>query len=1139
MNNPSNNRLDPQTFAQRLAALSPEKRAALEKLLQKEKAKDSPPFVIPKRNTSQPLPLSFAQQRLWFLDRFEPGLAIYNIPLALRMLGRLNQEALERSLREIAARHEALRTTFAEVEGQPAQVIATAARLAFEVVTLNKLSKPEREAEVQRRAAREARQAFDLARGPLFRASLLRLGADEHVLLLTFHHIVIDGWSLSVFVRELTTLYSAFAQGLPSPLPEPVIQYADYAIWQRQRLQGETLEAQLAYWKHALANAPPSLELPSDRRRPAFQSFHGGTRACLIPKSMMTALAHLSRREGVTLFMTLLAAFNVLLHRYSGQEDILVGTPAANRDRPEIEGLIGFFINTLVLRTDLRRNPAFRELLARVREVAVGAYDHQELPFEKLVEELHPPRDLSRAPIFQVMFGLQDAPNQTLALSGLKLHRLKIDYDTAMFDVSLFLWKREEGLIGVLEYNADLFEAGTARRMLEDYQTLLKSIVAHPEQRLSELPLLSEAKRRQLLFAWNDTAVEYPNACLRELFEAQAERAPDAIALMCEEQSLTYRELNRRANQVAHHLSRHCGIGPEVKVGICVERSLEMVVGLLGILKAGGAYVPLDPAYPAERIEYVLQDAKVAVLVTQKLTIENCQLAIGNFQLLCLDSDWDEIARARDDNPAATVFSENLAYTIYTSGSTGKPKGVAIPQRALTNFLCSMLKTPGFTSQDVLLAVTTLSFDIAGLELYLPLLAGGRVVLADQETTKDARALCDLLASSGATVMQATPATWRMLLEAGWRGDSALKILCGGEALPTELAQQLLESCGALWNMYGPTETTIWSGAYPLAKKDESAPFGRPIANTQLYVLDAHMQPAPLGVPGELHIGGEGLARGYVNRPELSAEKFAPNPFAQQESSSDHSTRHALRSTLHAPRPSPFAFRLYKTGDLVRYRPNGSLEFLGRLDHQVKLRGFRIELGEIEAVLGEHEAVRQGLALVREDAPGDQRLTAYVVLREHAEVTLNELQSFARKKLPEYMVPTVLMQLEKLPLTPNGKVDRRALPAPEHDHSGLAEQFVAPRSPIETELAELWQKLLRAPRVGRRDNFFALGGHSLLVTQLLARVRAQFGVEVAVRDFFKQPTLAEIALLVEDALLANASEEKLEAMLEELEGVAA
>jgi len=1140
MNGTTNHISNAEALAQRLAGLSPEKRAALEKLLQKENAEAAAASGIPRRNTAAPPPLSFAQQRLWFLDRFEPGLTIYNIPLAIRMQGALCVAALQRSLDEIVQRHEALRTTIATLDEQPVQIIARAAQLPLAEIDLCALPKAEREAEVKRLAMSEAVWHFDLERGPLMRATLLHWGAAEHILLLTLHHIVFDGWSLGVFVRELTTLYTAFVEGKASSLPALPIQYADYAVWQRARLHGEVLHEHIAHWKRVLHGAPASLDLPTDRRRPAFQTFRGGNHTCLIPKSMMEALARFSQREGVTLFMTLLAAFNVLLHRYSGQDDLVVGTPVANRDRPEIENLIGFFINTLVLRLpQLRDNPTFRELLARVRHVALEAYDHQELPFEKLVEALHPERDLSRSPFFQVMFGLQSAPSQTLTLPGLKWQRLKIDYATSLYDVSLFLWKTEQGLIGVLEYNADLFEASTTRRLLEDYQTLLRSILAHPERRLSDLPLLTEAKRRQVLLAWNDTDAEYPRACFHELFEAQAAATPEAVALVCAEQQLTYRELNRRADRLAHHL-RSLGIGPEVKVGICVERAVEMLVGLLGILKAGGAYVPLDPMYPAERIEYVLQDARVKVLIVDRESsraesgswIEDCGLWIVD----------RESQRKGDDQRSTThdlqLTPDNLAYVIYTSGSTGKPKGVAISHAALTNFLCSMQKTPGFSSQDVLLAVTTLSFDIAALELYLPLLAGGRVVLADHETTKDGRALCALLTSSRATVMQATPATWRMLLEAGWRGDTALKVLCGGEALPRELAEQLLPKCGALWNMYGPTETTIWSAAYQLTSEDEDVPFGRPIANTQLYVLDAHMQPVPLGVPGELYIGGHGLARGYLNRPDLTAEKFIPiSDFGFRISENEN----RIDENLDRNPQSEIRNRIYCTGDLAKYLEDGTLEFLGRMDHQVKLRGFRIELGEIENVVVQHPAVRQATVIVREDVSGDQRLVAYLLARASNQqpTTSDEFRSFLREKVPEYMIPSAFVFMNEMPLTPNGKVDRRALPAPEKERHDFASRFVAPSTPTEIELAEIWQQLLRTNHLGVRDNFFNVGGHSLLATRLLARVRTQFGAEIALRDFFKQPTLAELAVLVEDAILLQSPDEKLEAALAELEGVAA
>src|SRR5215211_4668803 len=733
--------------------------------------------LLAEQNTKYSFP-SFAQQRLWLLQQLEPEDTSYNIHRAIRVKGSLDAGALQKALGAIVARQEALRTTFAVVDGSPLQVISPALEVPLPVEDLSSLPGAEREEAVQQWVHEAARKPFDLERGPLFRAGLLRLGEEEHVLLVTMHHVVSDGWSLGVFWRELGALYGAFVRREPSPLEEPPVQYADYALWQRQWLTGEVLEEQLGYWKDQLAELPV-LELPTDHPRPAVRTHLGPRQELALPESLSGALKGLSRQEGTTLFMVLLGAFQALLARYSGQEDIAVGSPIAGRNQAETEELIGFFVNTLVMRTDLSGDPSFREVLSRVREVALGAYDHQDLPFEKLVEELQPERDLSRVPLSQVFFALQNVPREDLKLPNLTLERQNVEGGTVKFDLSLFLFEEDQGLKGRLVYNADLFDDETIERMLGHLQTFLRGIVEDPDQRLSELPLLSEAERHQLLVEWNDTATEYPrDRCVHELFEEQVESTPDAVAVVFEEQQLTYRELDRRANQLAHHL-RTLGVGPEVLVGICLERSLEMVVGLLGILKAGGAYVPLDPAYPEERLSFMLEDAKAPVLLTQERLLE--YLPEHGAETICLDTGWEEIARKSAENPIGEAGVEDLAYVIYTSGSTGKPKGVQIPHGALTNFLCTMRRRPGLTDEDVLLAVTTLSFDIAARELFLPLIVGARVVMVSRETASDGNSLLERLTGSGATVMQATPASWRLLLDAGWEGSDRLKVLCGGE----------------------------------------------------------------------------------------------------------------------------------------------------------------------------------------------------------------------------------------------------------------------------------------------------------------------------------------------------------------------
>jgi amino acid adenylation domain-containing protein len=905
-------------------------------------------------------PASYAQQRLWFLNQLAPHSAAYNVPAAFRLTGPLDAEALERALDEVVRRHEALRAVFALVEGKVVQVVSPSApALRVGRTDLQTLPEVERRARALRLAAEEARRPFDLARWPLLRARLLRLGAEEYVLLVTMHHIVSDGWSTGVLIQELAALYEAFRDGRPSPLEELPLQYADFTLWQQEWMSGERLEEQLSYWREQLAGAPPVLELPADRPRPAVESYQGASRPFALPASLAESLRALGREQGATLYMTLLAAFQALLHRYTSQPEIVVGTPIANRNRAETERLIGVFINTLALRGDLSGDPSFGELLRRVREAALGAYAHQDVPFEKLVEELQPERALSRSPLFQVMFILQNAHALTFQLPGVTITQLEVENATAKFDLTLVMQEEPAGhLTGAFEYNTDLFDAATVERMVSHFETLLRAAAADPDRRVSDLPLLTAAEQELLLGGWNATAADYPaGECVHRLFEAQAARTPSEVAVVCGDARLTYAELNARANQLARHL-RQRGVGPEVLVALLVERSVEMVVGLLGILKAGGAYVPLDPQYPQARLALMLEDACVSVVLTQERLIG--LLPSGAAGVLRLDSDWPSVAEQSAADLAEAAAPENTAYVIYTSGSTGRPKGVQIPHRALINFLHSMRARPGLSARDVLLGVTTLSFDIAGLEIYLPLLVGARLVLAPREAAGDGGRLLGLIEEHGVTLMQATPSTWRLMLEAGWSAGGRVRALCGGEALPPELVGGLLERAAELWNMYGPTETTIWSTVHRLDAADGPVLIGRPVANTQAYVLDARLRPAPVGVAGELYLGGEGLARGYLNRPALTAEKFIPNAFAAEPGA-----------------------RLYRTGDLARWRADGTLECLGRVDEQVKVRGFRIELGEIEAALLGHEAVKQAVVTAREDTPGDRRLVAYVVQDPH------------------------------------------------------------------------------------------------------------------------------------------------------------
>ena len=900
---------------------------------------------------------------------------------------------------------------------------------------------------------------------------------------MTAHHVVADAWSLGILVRELGALYRAFLRGEPSPLPALAVQYADFAQWQRRWLSGPELDRQLGYWRRQLDQVPV-LDLPTDRPRPAAQTFRGAQHHFLIEPEIADGVRRLARSEKATVFMVLVAAFQAVLRRYSGQDDIAVGTPIAGRRRAELEDLVGLFANTLVLRTDLGGDPRFREAVARVREVALDAYDHQDVPFEKLVEVLRPAKNLSLSPLFQVMFVIQNAPAGALELPDLSLRPFGADPGTSRFDLTLFVTEIPQGFFVTAEYNTDLFDQDRVERLASHLRSLLAGAVASPDQRLSELPLLSALERNVMLETWNATAREVGPATVQERFAAQAARTPEAVAVSFEGKDLTYRALDARANQLARRL-RRMGVGPEVLVGIALERCPDMVVAVLGVLKAGGAYVPLDPAYPKERLAYMLEDSGARVLLTQ----ESLRASLpGSAAVLCLDSA--DLSDESEEAPGVAFDRDQLAYLLYTSGSTGRPKGVQVPHAALSALLAAMEERPGLEAADILLSVTTLSFDIVGVELYLPLITGARVELVSGEIAADGARLLDHLVASRATVMQATPTTWRMVLEAGWTGGP-LKVICGGEALPQDLAEELLRRGATLWNGYGPTETTIYSTMCPIERAEATAPIGKPIANTRAYVLDANQQPVPAGVPGELYIGGAGVARGYRNRPDLTAERFVPDPFGHEPGA-----------------------RLYRTGDLTRWRASGVIEFLGRADHQVKVRGFRIELAEIEGALLAMSAVKAAAVLPREHGPGDVQLAAYVVFGPDLEPTVTELRATLRDRLPGYMVPSSFVILDELPLTPNGKLDRKALSRLDVRQSAGLVEHVEPRTPMERLVAEIWMEALGVSRVSVHDNFFDLGGHSLLSMRVLARVDKAIGGRRNPRELIFQ-TLEQFAATCE------------------------
>jgi amino acid adenylation domain-containing protein len=1094
---------------------------------------------LSKRKKPRTFPTSFAQQRLWLVDQLEPGSAFYNVPVATRLKGALDTAALERSLVEIVRRHEALRTTISVVEGEPVQVVSPSTEASLPIVDLRHMHEEAREAEAHRLAEEEARKPFDLAQGPLIRTTLLRIGEQDHMLLLTMHHIVSDGWSMQVFYEEMESLYNAYIAGQLSPLAELPVQYADYAVWQREWLQGETLQAQLDYWKAQLAGAPPLLELPTDRPRPHAQTYGGGHQAIHLPVSLARQLEALGRREGATLFMVLLAAFDTLFYRYTGQSDVVVGSPIAGRTRQEIEGLIGFFVNTLVLRASFAGDPTFKEALRRVRETALGAYDHQDVPFERLVEELQPERSLGRTPFFQVMFVLQNARIADPKLQGIEAHTFIVDSGTAKFDLSLDMQNDEEGLHGVLEYNLDLFDASTITRMLGHFQTLLEGIVANPNRRVSELPLLTQEERHTLLVEWNDTHKDYPqDGCIHQLFEEQVERTPDAIAVVFGQEQITYQELNSRANQLARHL-RGLGVGSEVLAGLCVERSIEMVVGLFGILKAGGAYVPLDPSYPKDRLAYILEDSRAPVLVTQKGLSLAGELSQG-VQVVYLDGEEGRIEDENADDigqEEGGVTPENVAYAIYTSGSTGLPKGVLGLHRGAINRFRWMWETYPFTAGEVCCQKTALSFVDSIWEVFGPLLQGVPLVIIPDGVLKDPELFLGALAGSGVTRLVLVPSLLRVLLDTTNDLDAKLPRLkiwaTSGEALPAELAQRFKELLPGrtLLNVYGSSEVSADVTWHDLSRESADlsrAPIGRPIANTQVYLLDRHLQPVPIGVPGELYVGGANLARGYLGKPDLTAERFVPNPFVSTEYrvSSTEFTQHSALST-----------RLYKMGDLGRYLPDGSIEYLGRADYQTKIHGFRVEPDEIAATLAQHEAVRECVVVAREDSPGDRRLVAYAVLREADGAAASDLRLFLRQKLPDHMIPSAFVLLETMPLTPSGKVDRRALPPPEQGRLEEDSSYVAPRDVVEGVLAGMWAEMLRLERVGVYDSFFELGGHSLMAMQLISRIREAFRVDFPLRQMFEDPTVAGMSA----ALVAQETKPgrtlKVAQLLQQLEGM--
>lgn len=1067
--------------------LSEEDREILAYLLEQEQQKSTGRFRIPPVGERDGYPLSSGQLRLWFLDQMEPGNPAYHFSFRLRFKGAFDETALRAAIDDMIRRHAILRTRFVARDGEAVQVIDAPAPIELPMTDLGEGEAAGGEGALQETAARFIAEPFDLERGPVVRFALLRLAADDHVCLVCMHHIATDRWSMGVFHSELGELYRARCEQRAHTLAPLPVQYTDYAVWESQQLDSEAYRSAVEYWRGQLAELT-TLALPTDRPRPAVREYDTAKVVHRLPATLSERVAALLQDNEVTPFMAYLTAFAVLLHRYSGQSDIAIGTPVANRNMPELESLIGYFTNTLVLRVDLSGQPDSNGLLSRVRQMMLDAFRHDGVPFERLVEELAPERDLTRSPLFQVLFvhigELATATAQTRSATGQAGPRLtQPDKASTDFDLEAYVSDSPEGIIIELYCRTDIFDAATIERLALYFERVLESMVNDPDTSVAWLPLIREQEAQRLVENMSAPMRPVPETPVTELIAAWAQRTPDAPAVTAGSETITFAELDRRAGQLARRL-RHQGVGAETAVGLCLPRGVDLVVGVLGIMRAGGAYVPLDPEYPPARLAFMVEDAGVQVLVSSADTAR----ALPGGDAVIVDIDGGDADVPPVDAEASALTPGQLAYVIYTSGSTGRPKGVRIEHRSLTNFVLGMTERVGFSERDALLSVASLSFDASVLDLYVPLSAGSRLILVDRTTARDGATLGALIASSGATAMHATPATWQLLVSSGWPGHAGLRALSGGEALLPSLAEQLRERSAELWNLYGPTETTVYSSVSDLGQPGESGfvDIGRPIANTRIYVLDEAMQPVPPGVVGELCIAGAGVARDYLDRPELTRERFVPDTVCGEPGQ-----------------------RMYRTGDLARVHRDGRVECLGRADTQVKLRGFRIELGEIESVLSEAPGVQQAVALVREDVPGDRRLVAYVVVDDSAGFDSDGAKAWMAERLPRYMIPSLFVTLPSMPLTPSAKVDRLALPPPERGR-GAVTRYHAPETEMEKQLAAVWCEVLGLERVGADENFFDLGGHSLLTVKAIFAMKDRTGTVISPAEYMMQ-NLSQIA----------------------------